>query len=638
MSADDASELLSKTGLVFADVVTAKAAIDEFLRRFPQLPAARDVRITQQCLRALGPVYLYSDKGSDWPSYWDCLDVAEACIDGLPKTLANGLCSTARIADASKRADAITFLDGLCAANAALLRPAFDAAQDECRELMPHGKVRAQTEGLTYAKAMRDLKLHEASLAAGALDAALKGFEWHKSMNPMSARTRVDLANALSLRQQHELAVREALFGFSVDPRSGLATGTLVTLLLGFGLYAAALEVLAHHQAVAPGPLHPLLCGARNLCQGVLAATLTNVTHCGPEHCDDAVDDVVVIHTLEPRPWLALPKPVHDPLEVARVFISYRHRGATDMATRLERALKGRHAGMEVFRDETVLHGGEDYASKLRGEIIGADIVLALVDDGWAERLRQPEDVLAREITVALESGRHVIPLLLDGAAMPTVEQLPSALVTFSRLHALPLRGATFEADLCDLEVDMTQAVLDAEIQREASMAQLERLAKLEDKDSETAQRITEQLKDGMRRVIPGHSLSGEGVPVDNVVIGGDWECTAAAPGLNTTLHLHFTAEDNDSQAVRGRTWHVGRGLMGLFRLEQKSFEGRWVPFEDIEKRLLMGLWLDVVCEDGTTMKLAIPFHRRLGGKLTGTNANGLVFMSCNVRPRPAGL
>jgi hypothetical protein len=70
---------------------------------------------------------------------------------------------------------------------------------------------------------------------------------------------------------------------------------------------------------------------------------------------------------------------------------------------------------------------------------------LTAVDAAGRRRLDDPADRL--EITAALSRGIKVIPVLVDGASMPSARDLPEPIVSLARHQAIELRSARIEAD-----------------------------------------------------------------------------------------------------------------------------------------------------------------------------------------------
>ena len=115
------------------------------------------------------------------------------------------------------------------------------------------------------------------------------------------------------------------------------------------------------------------------------------------------------------------------------------------------------HLGQDaVFRDKDSIGAGEDWAQAIRNWISGDVTVVALIGHDWAKatdvhggrRLDDPEDWNRRELELALEQGLKLVPVLVDGAAMPVDSELPPSLRPVTRLNALRLRDDDWESDV----------------------------------------------------------------------------------------------------------------------------------------------------------------------------------------------
>ena len=129
------------------------------------------------------------------------------------------------------------------------------------------------------------------------------------------------------------------------------------------------------------------------------------------------------------------------------VFVSY-HRADTALAAHaLGYAL--RLGGHEAFVDTGSIGVGELYRQVISNAVSTSNVVLALIGPSFdAQRLHEPTSVVTFECQRARFHGTAVVPVLVDGAAMPTDEQLPSQLRWFTRRNALALRRASLMADI----------------------------------------------------------------------------------------------------------------------------------------------------------------------------------------------
>ena len=81
------------------------------------------------------------------------------------------------------------------------------------------------------------------------------------------------------------------------------------------------------------------------------------------------------------------------------------------------------------------------------------------MDDDGRRRLEDPRDWVVQEIEAALARDVTVIPVLVDGARMPTPAQLPPALESLGFRQAISLRHESFATDIGILITAIEQAV-----------------------------------------------------------------------------------------------------------------------------------------------------------------------------------
>jgi hypothetical protein len=128
---------------------------------------------------------------------------------------------------------------------------------------------------------------------------------------------------------------------------------------------------------------------------------------------------------------------------VPEIFVSYRRTDSVGTAGRLFDRLAERFGADQVFRDIDSIGAGENFEESIRGALRLAVVVLIIIGPRWLEarrkdgtrRIDDPADYVRREIEIALSSGVAVIPLLVEGAALPAPESLPVS------VRALALRN-----------------------------------------------------------------------------------------------------------------------------------------------------------------------------------------------------
>jgi CheY-like chemotaxis protein len=130
-----------------------------------------------------------------------------------------------------------------------------------------------------------------------------------------------------------------------------------------------------------------------------------------------------------------------------KIFVSYQRADTALAAHALGYAL--RLGGHEAFVDTGSIGVGELYRHVIANAVSTSNLVFALIGPGFdAQRLHEPTSVVSYEWQRARFHGAAVVPVLVDGAAMPTDAVLPPALRWITRRNALVLRRGSFAADI----------------------------------------------------------------------------------------------------------------------------------------------------------------------------------------------
>ena len=141
----------------------------------------------------------------------------------------------------------------------------------------------------------------------------------------------------------------------------------------------------------------------------------------------------------------------------SKVFISYRRDDAKWQAREIYRALAVVLPRDHVFMDIDSIPPGADFVDVLEGWVDQCDILLALIGSGWVDamdsktnlrRLESPHDFVRIEVRKALARGIPVVPVLLDGAAIPDVDKLPDDLKKLVRRSAEFIEHRTVDTDV----------------------------------------------------------------------------------------------------------------------------------------------------------------------------------------------
>jgi hypothetical protein len=119
------------------------------------------------------------------------------------------------------------------------------------------------------------------------------------------------------------------------------------------------------------------------------------------------------------------------------VFISYRRDAGAGYAGRIADTLVEHFGEDKIFRDIDSLEPGLDFAEAIERAIESSEVLIAVIGKNWLtatdaagqKRLENPDDYVRTEIATALKRKIRVIPLLIQGAAMPSASELPDDLL-----------------------------------------------------------------------------------------------------------------------------------------------------------------------------------------------------------------
>jgi hypothetical protein len=138
-----------------------------------------------------------------------------------------------------------------------------------------------------------------------------------------------------------------------------------------------------------------------------------------------------------------------------RIFISYRREETAYAAGWLFNRLADRFGRDQVFKDVDSIDLGDDFVAVITRAVGSTDVLLALIGDTWltvsddhgVRRLDDPDDFVRLEIEAALTRNIRDIPILVDGASMPSDDELPPSLAQLARRQALELSPSRFDFD-----------------------------------------------------------------------------------------------------------------------------------------------------------------------------------------------
>ena len=150
-----------------------------------------------------------------------------------------------------------------------------------------------------------------------------------------------------------------------------------------------------------------------------------------------------------------------------RIFLSYRREDTRHLVGRVGDRLMDHFGDERVFVDVDTIEPGQDFAEAIAAAVGSCRVLLALIGDRWLDstdrkgrrKLDDANDLVRLEIQAALDRNIRVIPVLVDGVAMPTADELPPSMAGLARRHAFELSYSRFRDDARRL-VDLLDRLL----------------------------------------------------------------------------------------------------------------------------------------------------------------------------------
>ena len=148
-----------------------------------------------------------------------------------------------------------------------------------------------------------------------------------------------------------------------------------------------------------------------------------------------------------------------------RVFVCYRHSDTPAHARWLHRELEERWGADHVFIDDAIRPGSE-FPAELERRIIESTFLLVVIGRGWlggdpsaSPRIFHADDWVRREIVTALTHDKDVVPVLVEGAVMPSASELPEEVRGLTSRQAHRLSDSGWRRDVGALATHLERAM-----------------------------------------------------------------------------------------------------------------------------------------------------------------------------------
>jgi TIR domain len=151
------------------------------------------------------------------------------------------------------------------------------------------------------------------------------------------------------------------------------------------------------------------------------------------------------------------------------IFISYRRAAHSGYTGAIYDRLSAHFGADRVHVDVDTIEPGEDFAERIETVVAASQACVVVIAPGWLEatdedgnwRLGRADDLVRREIEIALQNNVPIFPTLVGYAEMPRAQQLPESIRLLARSHAVELSDVAWIAQMdrliCALERRVTR-------------------------------------------------------------------------------------------------------------------------------------------------------------------------------------
>jgi hypothetical protein len=158
------------------------------------------------------------------------------------------------------------------------------------------------------------------------------------------------------------------------------------------------------------------------------------------------------------------------------IFLSYRRDDSSGWAGRLYEHLVRAWGSSQVFMDIDAIAPGEDFREAITRTMHACDVVIVVIGPNWvgarsetgSRRLDDMADNHRAEVVAALAADVRVVPVLVGGAAMPKMSELPEPMKDLAFRNAAVLEDRRFASDVDALQRALKQFAESVATQRMA--------------------------------------------------------------------------------------------------------------------------------------------------------------------------
>jgi TIR domain-containing protein len=150
------------------------------------------------------------------------------------------------------------------------------------------------------------------------------------------------------------------------------------------------------------------------------------------------------------------PQPPAPQLRWPKIFLCYRREDTQWAARGIYETLSAKYGHERVFRDIDSTPAGVKYSTWIESRVGQCNVMIVLIGDGWSSarddtgqrRLDLPKDWVRQEIEAALKRDIPIIPVRVQGARMPSDDELPSSIADLTGFQSAEVTDSRWTYDV----------------------------------------------------------------------------------------------------------------------------------------------------------------------------------------------
>ncbi len=151
---------------------------------------------------------------------------------------------------------------------------------------------------------------------------------------------------------------------------------------------------------------------------------------------------------------------------MTRVFVSYRRADASSEAKQVRDAIAKIYNEADVFLDTCSIQSGDEWPKEISAALRACQVAVVVIGKNWLEvdvwnrrRIDKKSDWVRREIDFALEHGKQVVPVLVQGARLPPPDVLPKSIANLTTMQSIDVRQEYWDHDIRMLDNVLARSI-----------------------------------------------------------------------------------------------------------------------------------------------------------------------------------